>query len=84
MNIDLTFTQLLPQADVSVMLNNRLTLLLDDDLEKVQEAAEKLRARLPEIDIDRYWTSIFVVRESRRYCYPSFQVCSSFSRRSRL
>ncbi len=45
------------QADVSAMLNNRLTLLLDDDMDVIQEASEKLRAALPDIDIDRCVTA---------------------------
>lgn len=36
------------------MLNNRLTLLLDDDLDVVKEAAQKLQSALPDFNIDRY------------------------------
>lgn len=42
-----------PNADVSAMLNNRLTLLLDDDIEEVRDAGRKLRSALPDIDVDR-------------------------------
>ncbi len=42
------------QADISAMVSNRLTLLLDDDLDEVQSASEKLRAKLPDINVDRW------------------------------
>ena len=41
-------------ADVSLMLNNRMTLLLDDDLGEVAVAADRLREILPDINVDRY------------------------------
>jgi|LauGreSBDMM110SN_4_FD.fasta_scaffold21901_4 hypothetical protein len=41
-------------ADLSKMLNNRLSLLLDDNLDAVKEAAQKLQIALPDFNIDRY------------------------------
>ncbi|KAG1665034.1 hypothetical protein FOA52_003209 [Chlamydomonas sp. UWO 241] len=45
---------LFPQADITEMVNNRLSLLLDDDMRDVGDAGAKLRARLPDINIDRF------------------------------
>lgn len=42
------------QANTSEMINNRLTLLLDDDMEAVATAADQLRQLLPDINIDRF------------------------------
>ncbi len=36
------------------MINNRLTLLLDDDLGAVAAAAVRLRQLLPDINVDRW------------------------------
>jgi hypothetical protein len=36
------------------MVNNRLTLLLDDDMEAVAAAATRLRQLLPQIHVDRF------------------------------
>jgi hypothetical protein len=36
------------------MVNNRLTLLLDDDIEAVAAAATRLRQLLPQIHVDRF------------------------------
>lgn len=36
------------------MVNNRLTLLLDDDLDAVAAAAVRLRQLLPQIHVDRF------------------------------
>ena len=48
-----------PTADVSAMLNNRLTLLLDDDIEKVRDAGHRLRSALPDIDVDRWDIKVY-------------------------
>ena len=46
------------QANVAAMVSNRLTLLLDDDMGEVQDAARKLRKVLPnDMDVDRYLSS---------------------------
>jgi hypothetical protein len=42
------------QANTSNMVNNRLTLLLDDDMEAVAAAATRLRQLLPQIHVDRF------------------------------
>lgn len=41
------------QADVSIMVEKRLTLLLDDDMDEVAIAERKLRAFLPDINVDK-------------------------------
>ncbi|KAF8068392.1 hypothetical protein HT031_002081 [Scenedesmus sp. PABB004] len=43
-----------PQANTAEMVNNRLTLLLDDDLDAVAAAAGRLRALLPGLHVDRF------------------------------
>lgn len=50
-----------PQADLSLMINNRLTLLLDDDLVHVAAAAGRLRQLLPDINVDRFAQTFPVV-----------------------
>ncbi|GLC45449.1 hypothetical protein PLESTB_000617100 [Pleodorina starrii] len=43
-----------PQANLTHMVNNRLGLLLDDDLGEVEAAAGRLRELLPGINVDRF------------------------------
>lgn len=45
---------LMPQANASAMVASRLSLLLDDDLEQVAAAADRLRALLPTLLLDRF------------------------------
>lgn len=42
------------QASVSAMVGNRLTLLLDDDLNQVESAAQRLRELLPQLLVDKF------------------------------
>lgn len=49
------------QANVSEMVSGRWTLLLEEDLEKVEAAAEKLRRLLPGINVDRFVAAFPVV-----------------------
>ncbi|WIA10616.1 hypothetical protein OEZ85_010798 [Tetradesmus obliquus] len=50
----LRLRDIFPQANTSNMVNNRLTLLLDDDLDAVAAAAVRLRQLLPQIHVDRF------------------------------
>ncbi|EFJ50641.1 hypothetical protein VOLCADRAFT_120611 [Volvox carteri f. nagariensis] len=43
-----------PQANLSTMVGNRLSLLLDDEMGQVEAAAERLRELLPGIHLDRF------------------------------
>ncbi|GIL52045.1 hypothetical protein Vafri_8009 [Volvox africanus] len=43
-----------PQADLSTMVSNRLSLLLDDDLVSVEAASGRLRELVPGINVDRF------------------------------
>ena len=45
--------QIFPQADTSRMVSNRMSLMLNDDLEKVAAAAEELRTVLPTVNVDK-------------------------------
>lgn len=42
------------QANASALVGNRLSLLLDDDLDEVQAAADKLQELLPNITVDKF------------------------------
>ena len=42
------------QANASALVGNRLSLLLDDDLDGVQAAADKLKVLLPNITVDKF------------------------------
>lgn len=42
------------QANASALVGNRLTLLLDDDLDEVAAAAVRLQALLPGITVDKF------------------------------
>lgn len=42
------------QANASSMVSNRLSLLLDDDLDQLTQAAQRLRELLPQIHVDRF------------------------------
>lgn len=42
------------QANASALVGNRLSLLLDDDLDEVQAAATKLKDLLPNITVDKF------------------------------
>lgn len=42
------------QANASALVGNRLTLLLDDDLDEVEAAAAKLRVLLPNLLVDKF------------------------------
>ncbi|KAF6259426.1 hypothetical protein COO60DRAFT_1513264 [Scenedesmus sp. NREL 46B-D3] len=50
----LSLRDIFPQANTSKMVSNRLTLLLDDDMEAVAAAAARLRQLLPQIHVDRF------------------------------
>ncbi|KAG2446366.1 hypothetical protein HXX76_000952 [Chlamydomonas incerta] len=50
----LALKALFPQADLSAMVNNRLGLLLDDDMAQLQAAEPRLRQLLPDINVDRF------------------------------
>ena len=43
-----------PQANASALVGNRLSLLLDDDLEEVTAAADRLKGLLPNITVDKF------------------------------
>lgn len=45
--------QIFPQADTSRMVSHRMSLMLNDDLEKVAAAAEELRTVLPTVNVDK-------------------------------
>lgn len=42
------------QANASALVGNRLSLLLEDDLDDVQAAAAKLQTLLPSIVVDKF------------------------------
>jgi hypothetical protein len=42
------------QANASALVGNRLSLLLDDDLDEVQAAADKLKVLLANITVDKF------------------------------
>ena len=42
------------QANASALVGNRLTLLLDDDLDDVEAAAARLRVLLPNLLVDKF------------------------------
>lgn len=44
----------LPQANASALVGNRLSLLLDDDLDEVAAAAVRLKELLPNITVDKF------------------------------
>ncbi|KXZ47268.1 hypothetical protein GPECTOR_36g120 [Gonium pectorale] len=50
----LQLKSLFPQANLSAMVNNRLTLLLDDDMEQLAAASARLRELIPAINVDRF------------------------------
>eukprot|EP00878_Enallax_costatus_P027132 GHUV01029183.1.p1 GENE.GHUV01029183.1~~GHUV01029183.1.p1 ORF type:complete len:231 (+),score=57.23 GHUV01029183.1:271-963(+) len=50
----LRLRQIFPKANASAMVGNRLSLLLDDDLDQTEAAADRLRALLPQLLIDRF------------------------------
>lgn len=43
-----------PQANASALVGNRLSLLLDDDLDEVAAAAVTLKELLPNITVDKF------------------------------
>ncbi|GIL83712.1 hypothetical protein Vretimale_10507 [Volvox reticuliferus] len=43
-----------PQANLSTMVSNRLSLLLDDDLAAVEAASGRLRQLVPGVNVDRF------------------------------
>jgi len=43
-----------PSADVAMMVGNRLSLLLDDDITDIDSTAGELRKLLPGLDVDRF------------------------------
>lgn len=49
----LRFRTLFPEANVSRMMNIRLSLILDDDMDDIVNAAARLHELLPELNIDR-------------------------------
>ena len=42
------------QADLSIMIGNRLTLLMDDDVEEIKVSAQQLRQLLPGVNVDAF------------------------------
>jgi len=42
------------QANASALVGNRLTLLLEDDLDEIEAAAARLRALLPNLIVDKF------------------------------
>jgi hypothetical protein len=44
---------IMPEADMAAMINLRLSLLLDDDLDDVEHAVTRLKELLPGINVDR-------------------------------
>lgn len=43
----------MPEADMTAMINLRLSLLLDDDMDDVERAVARLKELLPGINVDR-------------------------------
>ncbi|GAX73212.1 hypothetical protein CEUSTIGMA_g665.t1 [Chlamydomonas eustigma] len=50
----LRLKDIFPTANITAMLSNRLSLLLEDDIALIEETSQKLRARLPAFDVDRF------------------------------
>lgn len=50
----LRLREICPKANASALVGNRLTLLLDDDLDEVASAAVRLQALLPGITVDKF------------------------------
>lgn len=42
------------QANASALVGNRLTLLLEDNLDEIEEAAARLRVLLPNLVVDKF------------------------------
>lgn len=72
----LQLKSIFPKADVVAMVNNRLTLVLDDDLDSVKAAAQKLRTLLPKTDVDSFVEQFPVVLD-----VDSFEVALQDARR---
>eukprot|EP00798_Chlamydomonas_sp_ICE-L_P004057 gene4057-14143_t len=65
-----------PEANVSNMVSNRLTLLLEDDLDAVQIASTHLRELLPAINVDKFAETFPVVLD-----YESFDMAVQDAKR---
>jgi hypothetical protein len=50
----LRLREIFPKANASALVGNRLSLLLDDDLEEVAAAAVRLKELLPNITVDKF------------------------------
>lgn len=72
----LRLKSIFPQADVITMVNNRLTLVLDDDLDAVAAAADRLKTLLPALNVDKFVEIFPVVLD-----VDSFEVALADARR---
>eukprot|EP00955_Chlamydomonas_euryale_P094223 364839-Chlamydomonas_euryale.AAC.2 len=43
-----------PGANAAAMINNRFSLLLDDDMDSVEDAGRRLRGMLPDLNVDKF------------------------------
>jgi len=58
-----------PGANAAAMINNRFSLLLDDDMDSVEDAGRRLRGMLPDLNVDKFVEAFPVVLD-----YDSFEM----------